>query len=230
MKTEFKKDEFLLTTFDGYKVKENENVSWLINNKYKYELTLCEKHKDLIRNSNGMYKVFKMKDNALEYHNIQLLKEHKEESLQEKVNRLELELNQAKQELEDSKPKVGDLMVFNNAHFKFIAIVTTEDLHPKLGRINILNAEPLPTELQEQLRPYLDSFVLPEKWFTIANTREEKDILNKFVVDLGDNIWTLKDDFANKHTPHFENKEYHTSTYKGNEYKEVYTEKIWSRG
>lgn len=91
------------------------------------------------------------------------------ETLQEKVNRLELELelNQAKQELEDSKPKVGDICKFKISQYDEWIIGKLCNLEEgKYWDYYDLYyfCEPLPTELQEQLRPYLDSFVLPEKW------------------------------------------------------------------
>lgn len=82
------------------------------------------------------------------------------ETLQGKIKRLEKELQQAKQELEESKPKVGGIAVVDNGEYKAIVVLNRH-------QVNIFeDAVVLPKELQEQLRPYFetDAFVLPEKW------------------------------------------------------------------
>ena len=82
----------------------------------------------------------------------------------------------------------------------------------------------------EQFRKYIlkqsveEEFVLPEKWYTKPKTNEEKDILNKFVVDLKDNHWKIEDKHSYKHTPHFKNGNYQRSTWIGcedNDYTEI---------
>lgn len=97
----------LLITQDGFKVNEKDNVSWVIDNRYAYELTLCEAHKKLINNPSGAYKVFKDKQNAIKYHDEYLLKnthirfESEEEALlyhEAEVKRLK-DLINAKDEL-----------------------------------------------------------------------------------------------------------------------------------
>lgn len=90
----------------------------------------------------------------------QIIKPMETETLKEKVERLEKELEQAKKELEDSKPKVGDVAVVDNGEYKAIVVLNKH-------QVNIFDdAVVLPKELQEQLRPYLetDTFVLPKKW------------------------------------------------------------------
>lgn len=82
------------------------------------------------------------------------------ETIEEKVKRLEKELQQAKQELEESKPKVGGIAVVDNGEYKAIVVLNRH-------QVNIFeDAVVLPKELQEQLRPYFetDTFVLPKKW------------------------------------------------------------------
>ena len=67
-------------------------------------------------------------------------------------------------------------------------------------------------------------FVLPEKWYTKPKTNEEKDVLNKFVVDLKDNHWKIEDKHSYEHTPHFKNGNYQRSTrigYEDNDYTEI---------
>ena len=57
-----------------------------------------------------------------------------------------------------------------------------------------------------------------------GNTNEEKDVLNKFVVDLKDNHWKIEDKHSYKHTPHFKNGNYQRSTwigYEDNDYTEI---------
>lgn len=102
----------------------------------------------------------------------QIIRPMETETLKEKVERLEKELEQTKKELEDSKPKVGDIGLFWDDNKE-------ESVIGKLCEVGgsfyeyisnevccYKNFEPLPTELQEQLRPYLETntFVLPEKW------------------------------------------------------------------
>lgn len=73
-------------------------------------------------------------------------------------------------------------------------------------------------------RKQKSEFVLPEKWYTKPKTNEEKDVLNKFVVDLKDNHWKIEDKHSYKHTPHFKNGNYQRSTWIGcedNDYTEI---------
>lgn len=92
----------------------------------------------------------------------------KTESPQDKVNRLELELNQAKQELEDSKPKVGQWVVsnINNCVFRYIQDRVTDDLE-------IITDKKLIKKLDNLIE---DSFVLPEKWCV----KDTKDVIQFF--------------------------------------------------
>ena len=73
-------------------------------------------------------------------------------------------------------------------------------------------------------RKQKSEFVLPEKWYTKPKTNEEKDVLNKFVVDLKDNHWKIEDKHSYEHTPHFKNGNYQRSTwigYEDNDYTEI---------
>ena len=73
-------------------------------------------------------------------------------------------------------------------------------------------------------RKQKSEFVLPEKWYTKPKTNEEKDVLNKFVVDLKDNHWKIEDKHSYKHTPHFKNRNYQRATwigYEDNDYTEI---------
>ena len=73
-------------------------------------------------------------------------------------------------------------------------------------------------------RKQKSEFVLPEKWYTKPKTNEEKDVLNKFVVDLKDNHWKIEDKYSYEHTPHFKNGNYQRSTwigYEDNDYTEI---------
>lgn len=101
----------LLITQDGFKVNENDNVSWVINNRYTYELRLCEGHKKLIHSSDGVYKVFKDKLNALKYHDEYLLKNAPIifESKEEELLYHESEVKRLKEAIEeDNGIKYGD--------------------------------------------------------------------------------------------------------------------------
>ena len=73
-------------------------------------------------------------------------------------------------------------------------------------------------------RKQISEFVLPKKWYTKPKTNEEKDVLNKFVVDLKDNHWKIEDKHSYEHTPHFKNGNYQRSTwigYEDNDYTEI---------
>ena len=73
-------------------------------------------------------------------------------------------------------------------------------------------------------RKQKSEFVLPEKWYTKPKTNEEKDVLNKFVVDLKDNHWKIEDKYSYEHTPHFKNGNYQRATwigYEDNDYTEI---------
>lgn len=101
----------LLITQDGFKVNEKDNVSWVINNRYAYELTLCKAHKELINNPGGAYKVFKDKQNAIKYHDEYLLKDTyiRFESDEEALLYHEAEVKRLQSLIEEeNKPKVGD--------------------------------------------------------------------------------------------------------------------------
>ncbi|AXF52384.1 MAG: hypothetical protein [Caudoviricetes sp.] len=104
----------LLITQDGFKVNEKDNVSWVINNKYAYELTLCEGHKKLINSTDGVYKVFKNKDNAIKYHDEYLLKNRQKifNNNEEALSYHEAEVKRLKSLIEEeNKPKVGDWVI-----------------------------------------------------------------------------------------------------------------------
>lgn len=104
----------LLITQDGFKVNEKDNVSWVINNRYAYELKLCEGHKELINNTDGIYKVFKNKENAIKYHDEYLLKNThiRFESKEEALLYHETEVKRLKKAIEENKPKIGDWCYF----------------------------------------------------------------------------------------------------------------------
>ena len=82
--------------------------------------------------------------------------------------------------------------------------------------------ELLPEDYSPEQEPSLE--FIPEKWYTKPKTNEEKDVLNKFVVDLKDNHWKIEDKHSYEHTPHFKNGNYQRSTwigYEDNDYTEI---------
>ena len=82
--------------------------------------------------------------------------------------------------------------------------------------------ELLPEDYSPEQEPSLE--FIPEKWYTKPKTNEEKDVLNKFVVDLKDNHWKIEDKHSYEHTPHFKNRNYQRATwigYEDNDYTEI---------
>lgn len=69
-----------------------------------------------------------------------------QETLQEKEQRLLRELEEVRSQL----PKVGDICVINTGVIRSIQTVTNEDIK------HFAEVEPLPKELQEQLKPYFN--------------------------------------------------------------------------